>query len=302
MRVGWRGIYTVLVTPMREDGSIDEAKLEKLARNVVANGADGLIACGSTGEFYALSFAERAAVVRRVVESCEGKAPVLAGVSALSVADVLTACEDAAKAGAAGYLMLPPIYASPSEREIEAFYVHVHDRTSLPIMLYNSPRRLNVSLTPTMVKRLADLPRIVAIKDSSALITQVTELVHAVGREIAVFVGYETMINAAHAAGAMGVVAMAHQVAGAIVRGYYDAVTANDTERIGELEPLVYAIYQCFQCGSYYAAIKETLRQTGQDMGPPRLPLLPLAEFQRAAISDILERNPQIAATIAMMK
>ncbi|MBY3122489.1 dihydrodipicolinate synthase family protein [Rhizobium laguerreae] len=285
--VNWGGIFPVLVTPFSVDGSINEARYKELVDDAITNGAQGIVAAGSTGEFYALTVAERAALYKLTVDHVAGRVPVLAGVADLRVEDVLAACQSAVAAGCAGGMILPPIYAVPSPREIVAFFEHISRNTSLPLMLYNSPRRAGIDINPALVEQLSALPTVVAIKDSSGVITQVSELVQRVGDKLRVFVGYETMIVPARAVGAHGVVAMAHQIAGPLVRDYWDKALTGD-KALETLGREVFAFYRCFQSGSYYAAIKETMSQLGRDAGGPRLPLLPLADEQKEAISKVI--------------
>ena len=286
-RADWTGIFPVIVTPFNADGSINETRYKQLVDDAIANGAQGVVAAGSTGEFYTLTIAERARLFKLTVDHVAGRVPVLAGVADLRVEDVLEACQSALAAGCAGGMILPPIYAMPSAREILAFFEYISRNTALPLMLYNSPRRAGVDITPALVEQLAALPTVVAIKDSSGAITQVSELVQRVGDKLRVFVGYETMIVPARAVGAHGVIAMAHQIAGPLIRDYWDKALTGD-KALEAMGRDVFAFYRCFQSGSYYAAIKETMTQLGRDAGGPRLPLLPLADEQKAAISKII--------------
>ena len=284
----WQGIHSVLITPFLGSGAIDTARFEALVERNIATGADGVIVCGSTGEFYTMSVEERAQLFRSTVEIAAGRVPVIAGVSDLRTAVVLDLCRLAEKAGCDGILALPPIYAVPDEREIDHFYRSVAGASALPVMLYNSPRRIGVNLGPDQVARLADLPTVAAIKDSSGDIVQVTELCRRVGDRLRVFVGYETMIRASLAVGVVGVVAMAHQLSGRLVRAYYDACRANDRATADRLEPALFAIYRCFKVGSYYAGIKAAMNALGQPVGGPREPLLPFSDTQKAKVAMIL--------------
>lgn len=286
--VDWSGIFPVLVTPFGPDGSIDHPGFERLVDAAIANGATGIVAAGSTGEFYTLDHAERAALLATAVARAAGRVPVLAGIGDIRVADIVKACNAAAEAGCAGGMVLPPLYAMPSPREIIAFFESLTKATPLNLMLYNSPRRTSIDLSPAMVEQLSALPTIVAIKDSSASITQVAELMQRVGKTLRVFVGYETMIVPARALGVHGVVAMAHQIAGPLIRDYWEQAGSGDRELVERLGRDVFAFYRCFGAGSYYAAIKEVLTQLGNPVGPPRPPLLPLAPEQQAAIAKII--------------
>src|SRR5438270_9750725 len=134
--VNWGGIFPVLVTPFGVNGSIDETRYKALIDDAIANGAQGVVAAGSTGEFYALTKAERARLYKLTVDHVGGRVPVLAGVADLRVEDVLEACQSAVAAGCAGGMILPLLcHASP--REIVAFFEHISRNTSLLLMLYN---------------------------------------------------------------------------------------------------------------------------------------------------------------------
>lgn len=300
-RTSWRGIHSVLVTPFMADGSIDFERFKELALANIANGADALIVCGSTGEFYTMTVEERVALFKTTVEAAAGNVPVIAGVSALRNEVVIGLCAAAEAARCDGILALPPIYAKPDLRETELFYRRVTAATRLPIMLYNSPARIGVNLTPDLVSKLADIENVVAIKDSSGDIQQVTELCAKVKDRLAVFVGYETMIRAALPVGCVGVVAMAHQLSGRLVRCYFDACVAGDTPSIDRLEPALFAIYQCFKAGSFYAGIKTVMTILGQPVGAPREPLLPYSEDQVETVTSIL-RSADVSGVIASVE
>lgn len=287
-KTDWQGIHSVLVTPFDSNDRIAFGRFEELIELNIANGADGLIVCGSTGEFYTMTVEERVALFEATVKASAGRVPVLAGVSDLRNDVTFALAASAEKAGADGILALPPIYAKPDLREAEHFYRRLAAATGLPIMLYNSPARIGVNLTPDLVARLAEVPNIVSIKDSSADIQQVTELAGKVKGELAVFVGYETMIRSALPVGVVGVVAMAHQLSGRLVRRYFDAVRAGDAATADALEPALFAIYRCFKTGSFYAGIKTVMNELGIAVGDPREPLLPFSDQQTAAVRNIL--------------
>ena len=288
-KTDWKGIHSVLVTPFAQDGSIDFKRFAELVEVNIANGADGLVVCGSTGEFYAMTVQERIDLFKATVKTADGRVPVIAGVSDLHTSVVEELCKAAKAVGCDGILALPPIYAKPDLRETAHFYRRIAAVTDLPVMLYNSPARMGVNLTPDFVASLADIPNVVAIKDSSADIQQVTELCAKVKDKLAVFVGYETMIRSALPVGCSGVVAMAHQLSGKLVRSYYDACQTGDTAMADKLEPALFDIYRCFKTGSFYAGIKAAMNELDQPVGIPREPLLPFSDQQKATVRSIRE-------------
>lgn len=297
----WSGIHSVLVTPFDGSGNIDFERYSDLVEANISNGADAVIVCGSTGEFYAMTMEERIALFKCTQQAAGGRVPVIAGVSDLLPANAILLAQEAEKAGLDGILAMPPIYASPDRREIIQYFKDLCGATKLPVMLYNSPKRAGVALDVGIVAELADLPTVAAIKDSSGDIIQVTELVRKVGDKINVFVGYETMIRPALAVGAVGVVAMAHQLSGTLVRRYFDACAANNTAVIDKLEPALFAIYSCFKQGSYYAGIKAVMNSLDQPVGKPRKPLLPFSAAQMSKIETILSDN-KVAGVIASLE
>lgn len=287
----WTGIQSVLVTPFDASGNIDFDRYSELVDVNIANGADAVIVCGSTGEFYAMTMDERIELFKATQKAAKGRVAVIAGVSDLLPANAIRLAQEAEKAGLDGILAMPPIYASPDRREIITYFQDLCAATQLPVMLYNSPKRAGVALDLGIVSELAELPTVVAIKDSSGDIIQVTELARKLGDKINVFVGYETMIRPALAVGAVGVVAMAHQLSGPLVRQYFDACAANDTAVIDKLEPVLFAIYSCFKQGSYYAGIKAVMNSLEQPVGDPRKPLLPFSDAQMAKVKSLLKDN-----------
>jgi 4-hydroxy-tetrahydrodipicolinate synthase len=293
----WQGIHSVLVTPFTASGAVDFTRFEELVGQNIANGTDGVVVCGSTGEFYTMLVEERDELFRAAVKAANGRAAVIAGVSDLRTDVVLDLCRRAEAAGCGGILALPPIYAVPDEREVDHFYRRVAGASGLPLMLYNSPRRIGLNLGVDQIARLAELPTVAAIKDSSGDIVQVTELCRRVGGKLSVFVGYETMIRAALPVGVVGVVAMAHQLSGRLVRVYFDACKTGDRATADRLEPALFAIYRCFRTGSYYAGIKTTMNALGQPVGDPREPLLPFTVAQKAKVNQILA-EADVAAII----
>ena len=248
-----------------------------------------------------MSLEERVRLFKATAEAAKGRAPVIAGVSDLQTAIVLELCRAAEEAGCDGILALPPIYAKPDLRETEHFYRIVADATKLPVMLYNSPARIGVNLTPDLAAKLAEIPNVVAIKDSSADIQQVIELCAKVKNKLAVFVGYETMIRAALPVGCVGVVAMAHQLSGLLVKRYFDACKTGDTETADKLEPALSAIYRCFKAGSFYAGIKAVMNELDQPVGIPREPLLPFSDAQLDTVRKTLS-SAHVSSIIASVK
>jgi 4-hydroxy-tetrahydrodipicolinate synthase len=163
-----------LVTPFNDAEELDLGALGRIVEKTIAAGVHGLFAVGSQGEFWALSATEQRAVIDATVKAAAGRVPVYAGVSAITTRAVLELARAAEDAGADALTVLPPFFIAPSEAELERHFTTIADAVGVPIVLYNQPGRTSVSLGTALVTRLAEHPRIAAVKDSSGNINQTT--------------------------------------------------------------------------------------------------------------------------------
>ena len=287
--VNWHGSFAVIVTPFTKEGEIDEAAYRKVVDLVIEAGCHGVISAGSTGEFFLMTHEERKHVFSVAVEQAAGRVPVIAGTSAIRTEEVIDLTQYAATIGCAGAMLLPPIYIMVDEREVIEFYCRISGDVGLPIMLYNSPHAVRTYLTPRLVEQLMKLDNVVAIKDSSLDMRQLSDLVRFCGHEIRVFIGLEDLLLPALAVGAVGAVAMVPQVVGNMAVGLYETAVAGDFERARELHHKIVRVYDLFKVGSGYVAIKESMNMLGRPGGYSRPPMLPFSEEQRAQLREIYE-------------
>ncbi|NQT85759.1 dihydrodipicolinate synthase family protein, partial [bacterium] len=164
----FKGVFPALVTPMTEDEEIDCKTLAGLVDSLIQEGGvHGVIPLGSTGEYYALSDAEREAVVKTTLEAAAGRVPVLVGANAGSTRRVACFSQQAQELGAAGVLLAAPYYSLPTQDELFDHFRVVDDAIDIPIMLYNYPGRTGVDMTPDLVERLAGLDNVLYVKEST---------------------------------------------------------------------------------------------------------------------------------------
>jgi len=279
-RCEWTGTFVVMVTPFHADGSLDEAGARTLAETLIAEGADGLVVAGSTGEWFTMTTAEKALLFKAVAAGAAGRVPVLAGVSALSTADSLALLDAAREAGHAGALVLPPPYVLPSQREVDAYFGAL-DAQGLPLMIYNNPSRTGVNLNAAAMSRLARFERIVAMKDSVKDIAQTAETIRAVGDTISVFTGLENYAIASAQRGAVGVVAMAPNVMGRHAMPLYGHAASGAIAEAAAIQAKIDLLYQrMYGAGDNpYAVLKACMARLGRPSGPPRAPVLPVEDM-----------------------
>ncbi len=288
LSVVWLGCFAVIVTPFTKAGEIDEAAYRKVIELIIEAGCHGVITGGSTGEFFLMSPEERKRVYAIAAEQTAGRIPVIACPAAIRTEEVVDLTRSAAETGCDGVMVLPPIYVANSEAEVAEFFRRVAGEGGLPVMLYNSPRFVNTTLTPPLVLRLMANDNVVAIKDTTFDLYTTSALIRTCGPELRVFIGLEDLLVPALAIGAVGAVAMMPQVLGAMAVELYSAAVAGDTARARELHYKMARAYDLFGLGGGYMAIKEAMNLLGKPGGHSRPPILPLSEAEREELRFIL--------------
>ncbi|WP_395105527.1 dihydrodipicolinate synthase family protein [Actinomadura sp. SCN-SB] len=187
--VAWHGYWPAAPTPFTSDGALDEPALREVLGLYLSQGVHGVLVNGTTGEWFSQSPAERRRVAEIAVREVDGRIPVVVGVTAYTPAEAIDLARHAAGVGADGVLATPPPYVHPGPEEILSFYAEVSGATDLPFMVYNWPRGVSadISAHPGLVRRLADLPRVVAIKDSTGDWLRMLGTVEAVRDRVRVF-------------------------------------------------------------------------------------------------------------------
>lgn len=296
--VKWHGSFAVIVTPFKKNGDIDEKGYRQIINNIVDAGCHGVITTGSTGEFFLMSPSERKRVVEICVDEVRGRIPVLGSPAATRTEEVIDYTKHAKQAGCQGVMVLPPIYMAMSDREIIEFYSRVAGEAGLPIMLYNSPKAVRATLSPQLVARLAEIDEVVAIKDSSWDLVQVSDVIRYAGDQIRVFVGLEDLLVPALSIGADGAVAMMPQLLGSMAVELYTSFKRGDYETAKALHFKMARMYDLFKITGY-VGIKEAMTMRGLPGGYSRPPTMPLTPEQCAEIRRILEDIGALAPTAA---
>ena len=274
-RIDWTGVYPPVVTPFHADGGIDEAKLRAIVDLLIAEGCHGIIATGSTGEWFSVSDDERKRIFDICHEQVAGRVPLLAGTSTIGTDHAVALTRYAKKIGYDGVMVLPPPYALPTIKEVIAHFEAI-GKTDLPIMIYNNPPRTSINIDAALADRLAQIDMVVAIKDSSKDLFQKAETCARVKDRLAVFTGMEpyglTMIQR----GAVGIVSMIANLCARDVVAYCEHALAG---RYGEAIPHQQMIDNCFQLVSRfglgnYPTIKGCMKVLGRPGGELRQPYL----------------------------
>lgn len=267
------GVLTALATPFADDGSVDEAKLRQVVDRSIDGGVHGVVACGSTGEFAALTAEERRRVIEIVVDQTAGRVPVVAQTGATSTAEAIRNSRHAQEVGADVLMLVTPYYEPLTLDETVAYVREVASSVETPVMLYNIPDATGVNLDPDTVGMLADeLDNVRYIKDSSANMEQALQLIHHHGERIATFMGWDSLILSALTEGAAGVMAGAANVAPKEIVGVHDAVVAGDFASARQQWEQLYPLIDALISVPFMPAIKASLEVLGMPIGSPRRP------------------------------
>src|ERR687885_1123653 len=226
-------VLTAMVTPFDADGGLDLDAAQRLAMHLVEHGNDGLVISGTTGESPTTSDAEKEALLRAVVEAVGDRAKVVAGVGTYDTAHSVELAGEAAKAGADGLLVVTPYYSKPPTEGLVAHFNALADATELPVVVYDIPGRSAVRVGTPALLRLAEHPRIVAVKDATGDLFAGSEVIARTG--LAYYCGDDALNLAWLAHGAAGLVSVVGHVAG---REYASMVAAVDAGEIAQARAL----------------------------------------------------------------
>ena len=267
------GIYPALVTPFTDDGEkIDEERLRNLVNFCLELGVNGVVPCGTTGEFVNLTVEERKRVIKTVVDEVNGKVPVVAGTGASGTLEAVEMAKYAKDVGADAVLVVTPFYLKPTNRGVYQHYYTIASKVDIPLILYNIPQCTGVWLTWQMVEDLADVPNIVGLKDSSGELKYILAVLEKVRDKINVMCGYDEVVLPALAAGASGAILASANVIPDVWVKIYKAVKEGDLEKARELQLKVQKLARIIT-GSGAVGTKEALNMMGIKVGPVRLPL-----------------------------
>src|SRR6476660_3893147 len=293
------GVLTALATPFTPDGQIDENALRLLVDRSIDGGVDGVVACGSTGEFAAMSGAERRFVVETVIDQTANRAPVVAQTGAVSTAEAVGLSRHAEAAGASVLMMVVAPYYEPLSLDETVEYLRtVAAAVDLPIMLYNVPVATGVNLDPDTVGRLArEIDNIRYIKDTSADMAQAGQLIHRHGDVISTFVGWDSLLLAAITEGAAGVMAGTANVMPAQLVSIHRALIAGHLNRARREWAQLYPLMDAIMSAPFIPAVKTALNALGFPAGTPRKPLAELDVATAATISKLVAELPQFSAS-----
>ena len=286
----WAGVFPAATTQFDEQLRVDLAATQRVQAALLRDGVHGLVLMGTVGEGNSLGATEKRAVLAGAVEVARGSAPVIVGVSEFTTATALEFVRDAERLGASGFMVLPGMVYVPTPRELEYHFRAVADATSLPVMLYNNPPSYRVNIDLDTLARLADVPNIVCIKESSPDPRRFTDLINAFGTRFTLFAGLDDIAFEGLVLGAKGWVSGLTNAFPAESLALYDAIAAGDLERARRIYRWFMPLLHLDSEHDLVQSIKlaEQIMERGSErVRPPRLPLV---GARRDAVSEMVRR------------
>ncbi|KOV84306.1 4-hydroxy-tetrahydrodipicolinate synthase [Nocardia sp. NRRL S-836] len=282
-------VLTAMVTPFDARGEVDLVKAQELAKHLVDSGNDGLVVNGTTGESPTTTDREKAALITAVVEAVGDRASVVAGAGTYDTAHSIHLVQQAEKAGAHGALVVTPYYSRPPQEGLLAHFTAVANAAELPIMLYDIPPRAVVPIEVDTLLRLAEHPRILAVKDAKGDLHAGSRVIAST--DLAYYSGDDPLNLPWLSVGAVGFVSVIGHLAADRLRDMAEAYESGDVARAKQIHESLLPLLRPFRRVPGVTYTKAALRLRGLDVGDPRLPLVPAAAEDIEAIAAELGVN-----------
>ncbi len=287
-RVDWAGCGTALITPFDDKGRIDFGALERLVDWQITQGIDFLVPCGTTGESATLSGSERKAVTAAVVKAADGRVPVVAGAGGNHTAKAVFWARDAAAAGADGILSVSPMYNKPTSEGLFRHFSAIAEATDLPLVVYNVPGRTGSDLDVEAILRLAEIPRVAALKEASPNFGKIARLMAALPEDFVVYSGEDATALALIGLGGRGLISVASNEIPGEMSALIRAALHGEPEEALALQrqwlPLMEMNFWESSPGPVKCALA-MMKKCGETL---RLPLAPVRDDTRRKIQALL--------------
>ena len=285
-----KGIIPAMVTPLDDQGHINEGALRKLTNHLIDGGVHGLFPVGSQGEFFSLIFEQKKEAIRIVVDETRDRVPVYAGTGAVTTREAIETTKMAQDLGVSAVSAITPYFLVPSQRELITHYTAIAKACpNLPILLYSNPDRTQVPFPTSTVLELAAVENIVGIKDSSGDMSLTAEYIRLTrGMDFHVLMGRDTLIYAALCYGAKGSICATGNVDPRVPVEIYEAFLAGDHRRALEAQYRLAPLRIAFGLGTFPVVIKEALNMIGIEAGPAVPPVGPMTRENREKLRKIL--------------
>jgi len=284
------GVIPPILTPVDESDHVVDSAMRRLTEHVIEGGVHGILAFGSNGEFYGVDPMEQQRALTIILDQVSGRVPVYMGIGAITTRECIKTAIMAEKEGAQAVSILAPMFVAPNDDELYEHFTAIAKSVSLPVLLYNNPGRVGYNFSTNLVARLAKLPNIVGMKDSSGNLTMTAEYIRLTkGEQYKVLAGKDTVILASLVYGAVGCVASTANVVPKLVVEIYDKFMAGDIKGALEAQYKLNPFRMVFDKASFPIAAKEAANLIGLDLGNPIKPNKGCSDDVKAQLKKTLQ-------------
>jgi len=282
------GSLVAIVTPMHEDSRLDLARFRQLIDWHVAEGTDGIVVVGTTGESPTVNFDEHKELIRIAVQHSKGRIPIIAGTGGNSTAEAIELTASAKQTGATACLSVVPYYNKPTQEGLYRHFSKIAETVDLPMILYNVPGRTVADMQTDTVLRLAQVPGIIGIKEATANIERNTDLIRRAPRNFAIYSGDDATCVALILMGGHGVISVTANVAPKAMHQMCAAALVGDVKKARELNFRLFPLHQKLFVEANPIPVKWAMAEMGLIEGGMRLPMSPLAEKFHQTVREAL--------------
>jgi len=279
-------VSTAMITPFDAKGHIDFPKTTQVVNHLIANGTDSLVVAGTTGESPTLSKQEKIALFKHVVKVVEKRVPIIAGTGSNNTYDSIEMTREAERAGVDAVMVVGPYYNKPNQ---EGLYQHVKavaENTTLPVMIYNIPGRSVVNIEPETIIRLSAVENIVAVKEASGNLNNITKIIAGTPDDFFVYSGDDSLTLPLLSVGGTGVISVASHVIGPEMQEMVGAFLEGNLKKAAKMHQELLPIMTALFAAPNPVPVKTALQLKGIDVGSVRLPLVPLTEEERTKLAS----------------
>jgi 4-hydroxy-tetrahydrodipicolinate synthase len=287
VKTSFRGSFTALVTPFN-NGSVDEKAFRALVDWQIAEGTDGLVPVGTTGESPTLTHEEHNQVVEWCVEQAKGRIPVIAGAGSNSTKEAIALAQHAEEAGVDAVLIVTPYYNKPTQEGLYQHFKAINDSIGIPIIIYNIPARSVIDMSVDTMKRLFELEHIAGVKDATANVVRVSQQRAAMGEGFNQLSGEDASVIGFMAHGGHGCISVTSNVAPRLCAEFQDACLKGDYAAALTLHDKLMPLHIALFLETNPAPAKYALSVLGKCADTVRLPMVPLAEKAKAAVREAM--------------
>lgn len=283
-------LLTAMLTPYNEDLSINYNKAAELAKFLENNSTGGIVVSGTTGESPVLDPEEKMALLQAVQEAVSNNVQIWAGTGSNNTRQSIELSREAEKLGAYGVMLVTPYYNKPSQEGLYQHFRSIAESVSIPVMVYNVPGRTSTNLLPETINRLAEIDNIVAVKEASGSLDQVSKLMTLVADKLVVYSGDDSLTLPIMSLGGHGVISIASHLVGNEIKDMIDAFVSGDVKKATAIHLHLFPIFKGLFVTTNPIPLKEAVNMVGMGVGGFRLPLTGASEEERLFIKGILRQ------------